>query len=138
MGCLTDLWETVFGSFDSNKVSSDQESRNMQKAGVDLKYLMNDPTTPKLVKQMKMSSGGIHSPPYTIKGFQPTSHLKMGTSEWRAAQVKQTFLYTMQVMQPAFNSPIKRWPRTRQLVVIPEAGMDLNAYYDGRSLRQWY
>lgn len=95
--------------------------------------LLNDPATPELYITSKLVGKPRRCPSFKVAGFQGASN-RVGTDAWRAAQVYCTFLNALHTIQPANASPIE-WARTRQLVVMPDAGKDLNAYYDGRSLR---
>lgn len=110
------------------KTTSMSDSNNVNS------YLLNDPSTPDLVEKKLLPTKPKTCPSFRVVGFNG-AQTEMWTKEWRAAQAYSTFIYTMNTMQPAFNSPIGRWPGTSSLIVMPEAGSDLNAYYDRRSLR---
>jgi len=99
-----------------------------------MKLLLNDPATPNLVIDTKVVRKPKVCPPFVVRGYEGGAR-KMGTDIWRAAQTYCVILNTLHTMQSAFIKPVSRWPRTRSLTIMPKAGMDLNAYYDGRSLR---
>lgn len=101
-----------------------------------VEHLLNDPTTPDLI-------GPAAVPPmlstnqYVVKGFKGGGYAR-GTAEYQAANVYVTIGETLNYINSVSEVKIPHWRRTNQLAVLPRAGMDLNAFYNGRSLQFFY
>jgi len=130
---LFKLWGTYI-SDPTKKVTStrDVKVKRTKKQQV-MRYLLNDPATPNLVLDRKSNRLPTVYPPFSVRGYVG-NRIQMWTPEWRAAQIHHAFVDTLHTMQPAFKKAPRRWPGTRQLKLIPNAGRDFNAYYDRHHL----
>jgi hypothetical protein len=102
-----------------------------------IEHFLNDPTTPELIKN-EVEPTQCAATPYVVRGYKGGGHPR-GSLEYQAANL----YVTIGEMINYFNricpeSPVPRWRRTNQLAVHPRAGVDLNAFYDGRSLQFFY
>ncbi len=137
---MFDFIKSIFGCSKDIKVTDENnvEANAMRHAvkGT-VKYFLNDPATPKLTDTVPMPVPPNPHPPFTVQGFNGKSG-KFGTSAWHAAQVYTVMCKTMSTILPMMPYKISRWPGTRILRINPHAGVDLNAYYDRRSLQFFY
>jgi len=128
--------KSLFICSQSKTVSSERDSGiKAQKVGAKpfMRYLLNDPVTPKLTLDRKHNNRPSVCPPFLVRGYNG-NQIKMWTPEWRSAQVHNVILDALHTMQPGFRKAPRNWPATNRLVVIPNAGRDLNAYYDRHRL----
>ena len=140
MNCkLCNWFWSLFSDSTGNEVTSDQndEQKINLRAKGELLYLLNDPSTPKLVDKIAIPNPPKIHPPFKVKGFSGKAG-KFGSNQWHSAQVHTVICKTLEVMQRAFRKPVTRWPGTRVLHINPKSGVDLNAYYDRRSLQFFY
>ncbi len=102
-----------------------------------LTHVLNDPTTPDLVISEKEPIQ-ISQNPYLVQGYKGGGH-PQGTLEFQAANAYATIGETLNLVNSYTGTKkIPHWVRTNSLLVMPRAGIDLNAYYDGKSLRFFY
>ena len=133
---LVNFFKSLFAADQSKTLSSltDKSAQPTKaKKQTMMRYLLNDPATPNLTLDMALNLRPTVCPAFTVNGFVG-NRMQMWTKEWRAAQIHHAFLNTLHTMQPAFKRPPKKWPATKRLVVCPQFGRDLNAYYDRRRL----
>lgn len=98
-------------------------------------YLMNDPGTPDIKKVVPVPE--MMSPPYKVKGYSGGGH-ELNTTGGRAAQTFVTITETLKWVQKHAPKPLPRWVTGLPLLVDPEAGQDLNAYYHRRGMKFFY
>ena len=106
-------------------------SPSVPPAGIE--HVLNDPTTPDLVKTTT-EPPSVPQSPYVVKGYKGGGYNR-GSVEYQAANVYVTIGETINSISEV---KIPHWHRTNQLSVFPRAGVDLNAFYDGRSLQFFY
>lgn len=99
-------------------------------------YIINDPKTKRLIERIPLPNkpDGMT---FAVKNFKGGGH-SLNTKEGRAANVWVTMANTIKMVQNYSPRPLKKWAAVSALAVFPEAGRDLNAYYDRRSLRFFY
>lgn len=98
--------------------------------------LLNDPTTPDLV-QLITNPPMSTNPPIVVKNYKGGGQPK-GSEPWQAANCMCAINNTLVYYTAMHGKALPRWPGTSILAVLPRAGVDLNAYYDRRSLRFFY
>ncbi|MHA2043225.1 MAG: hypothetical protein ACW99G_00440 [Candidatus Thorarchaeota archaeon] len=101
--------------------------------GVTVPYLINDPTTPELVKEVSLPSHPKHLN-FWVKGYN-RGVVKCGTSQHQAANCYVTVANCIDYMQNIISPSLPRWAATNKLAIIPNAGRNLNAYYDRKHLK---
>lgn len=96
---------------------------------VNIKYYLNDPSTPELVEELASlpSKGKLV---FNVKDFTATPS---NEKELRAVQCYITIANCLNYVEKAVGTK-GAWARCKQLAVLPEAGKDLNAFYDGKQL----
>lgn len=113
--------------------------RKLSAKSVTIPYLMNDPTTPRLVKHVV--------PPRAPKklNFQVVGYnggaVELGTPQALAANCFVTLATCVNYMDKMISenrTPLSRWATTRSLRVVPKAGKMFNAYYDRTGLKFFY
>ena len=102
-----------------------------------MKLILNDPMIPELFAMVPPIEVPEGYPPIIAQGYVGPQD-QVGTSQWRSAQSYYTVINGLKAMQPTLPAPVSHWARTEQLCIIPEAGQDFNAYYDGMALRFFY
>jgi hypothetical protein len=103
-----------------------------------IEHLLNDPTTPNLVKEVNEMPQVPHQSYFLVKGFKGGGYPK-GSLEYQAANAYITLAETINIINAHSGGDVMpRWVRTNTLNVNPRAGVDLNAFYDGRALQFFY
>jgi len=100
-----------------------------------INYGLNDPTTPGLVLNIPVPKKP-NVLAFNVKGFNPKKLGSIYTAEGQAANVYATMAYSLN--QFVEHRDVKTWAATNTLKVIPQAGQDLNAFYDRRHLKFFY
>ena len=117
----------------------------MQPTG-DLTHYLNDPTTPDLIEKISYDDATNRIAKLDLKfvvdGFAGGGH-DLNSSPGRAANCCVTTLKTLEWVQAHKFKKIPNWATTQILSVQPDAGEDLNAYYDRTavklfSLKNWH
>jgi hypothetical protein len=96
-------------------------------------FCANDPTTPDLVFQNEIPQVGLLK--YAVRGMTPAPK---NQKDSRALNCHIAVGNCLNMMQKQTSTPVKKWSATHLLQVIPEAGSDLNAYYDRNSLKFFF
>lgn len=100
-----------------------------------LDYYYDDPSEDLLHGPLVIPPFPKGMPDFTVVGWKDIPDVAAGTPAYQAAQVygavATTLAYVMNLVPPYF----KDWSSTSNLVAIPRAGNQLNAYYDRSSLR---
>lgn len=96
-------------------------------------FLINDPTTPNLVSNEPVPPMGKLR--YIVKGM---SLSPKNDNEKRALNCYVSIGNCINNIQRYLPNPIHSWSAVNDLVVMPSAGVEMNAYYDRRSLRFFY
>lgn len=100
------------------------------------KYLFNDPTTPELFIPITIPPMFASAPDFTVVGWNGAINNVPGNAQFQAMQVYVTIVRTLNNVQTLRKEGfLKKWAGTNNLVAIPRAGQQLNAYYDRVSLR---
>lgn len=100
------------------------------------KYMFNDPTTPELFIPITIPPMMAAAPNFTVVGWNGVINNTPGNAEFQAMQVYVTIVRTLNMVQTLRKEGfLKKWSATNNLVAIPRAGQQLNAYYDRVSLR---
>lgn len=103
-------------------------------------YLLNDMTTPELVKKI------IPPVPPAVPRFAVNEY-KGGGFERNSVQanaanchvtVSNTLSFYNKFVGRDGIKPLSKWGRTNILTVVPRAGVDLNAFYNGVSMQFFY
>ncbi len=99
----------------------------------------NDPTTADLYGNTVIPELCQPCPAFTVVGWTGKPGGQPGSPQFQAAQVYTTMVTALNFIQKVSGQPIlKNWAATHNLVAIPRAGQQLNAYYDRTSLRFFY
>jgi hypothetical protein len=101
-----------------------------------VEHIMNDPSTPDLIKLVPLPTPP-DTPRFAVKGFSGINN-KRGTLEYQAANAYVTLAETIHYLNQHAEVKIPKWRRTSALIVVPRAGVDLNAFYDGKSIQFFY
>lgn len=101
-----------------------------------VQYNVNDPHVPLLIKET-IPDLPVPCPPFSVHGFTGKGG-EPGTIETQAATVYATIAHGLKLVHKNSEKPLAKWSRTQNLVIMPRAGVQLNAYYDGHSLRFFY
>jgi hypothetical protein len=103
-----------------------------------IEHLLNDPTTPDLVNQVTVLPIAPQQTQFLVRGYKGGGYPK-GSQEYQAANAYVTVAETLKIANSyGGEDTLPHWARTNTLNVIPRAGVDLNAYYDGRALQFFY
>jgi hypothetical protein len=99
-------------------------------------YVINDLSSPNLIKKIMppIYSG---KPLFTVKGYKGGGFLR-NTVEGQAANCFVTVTNTINFFNSKSEIPLLKWPGTSNLQILPRAGMDLNAFYNRRTLSFFY
>lgn len=103
-----------------------------------LSYIANDPTTPDLILSMSIPALPNPCPNFRVIGWTNDTNLIPGTPTFQAAQVYCTMSVALNVVQNHLPQPLIRWSNTDNLLVVPRAGQQLNAFYDRSALKFFY
>lgn len=95
-------------------------------------YLLNDPSTPDL--KIPTDIPEMKSLKYNVRGYTPRVRTPQ---DERAAICQITVGNTINYVQQ-HTPTIQRWATQSVLQVLPEAGRDLNAYYDRKALKFFF
>ena len=75
--------------------------------------------------------------PFSVQGFVGGG-FNLGTPQGQAAGLHVGISNALNYIISKSKTPITRWAATQNLMVIPRAGVQLNAYYDRKSLKFFY
>jgi hypothetical protein len=104
-----------------------------------LDYYYDDPSETNLHGPLVIPPFPKDTPEFTVVGWKGLPDVVAGTTAYQSAQVwgaiATTLSYIMNLKLPPYLSS---WSTTYNLVAIPRAGNQLNAYYDRSSLRFFY
>jgi hypothetical protein len=101
-----------------------------------INYVMNDPSTPQLIKQV-MPPTYSGKPALNVKNYRGGGFAR-NSVEGQAANCYVTLTNTIKLVNSNSERTLVSWPGTSTLQVLPRAGVDLNAFYDRRSLKFFY
>jgi len=99
-------------------------------------YLLNDRSTPELSKNI-MPPDPHHTLKYSVHEYKGGG-FGSNTNEGRAANVFVTVTKTLEMMNRYSTKPLTRWAGTREMVVLPMAGTDFNAFYNRLSMQFFF
>ena len=130
LGLISSRW-TI-----KNSIPRTPSNATIKKPSPKIQYLMQDPNLPNLTKQIDPPI--YKNPPaFLVKGYVGAGHAKE-TPQGQAANCFVTISNTLNYFKSKSTISIPNWPGTSSLQIIPRAGIDLNAYYDRKSLRFFY
>ena len=99
-------------------------------------HLYNDPLTGDMCSS-NPAPIPPDSNPFSVQGLKGGGY-PAGSLEFQAANAFVTIAETMNMVNEHSTKKLPHWLRAKSVLVMPRAGVDLNAYYDGRSLRFFY
>jgi hypothetical protein len=99
-------------------------------------YVLNDMTTPNLRKKM-LPPVQIDRPKFTVMKYEGGG-FGAEQIQHQAANCFVTINNTLQYIRKMSEKPLTRFVGARDLVVVPRAGKDLNAFYNRRSMQFFY
>lgn len=102
-----------------------------------INYFMNDPTTPDLVQQIEPPANFPCDMRFSVVGYEGGG-FPWTSKQGRAAEVYYAIWTALNWLQDYKVIPNIHWAAVSNLVAYPEAGEDLNAYYDRLSLKYFY
>ena len=100
-----------------------------------MKYYLNDPSTPELFEEIQLPSA-LPNPPFSVNGANTSAEYPEGTSGYRANGCLVSIANSLSHLQTILS--LNKWASTNKLIVVPEAGKQLNAYYDKNSLKFFF
>jgi len=102
-----------------------------------IKYLLNDPTADDLTINAPIPETPVLS--LLVQGYNGGGY-DINSVQGQAAMCYVTIANAMKYMisKSSPRRPIQKWAMVKNLVVIPRAGSDLNAYYDRAYLKFFY
>jgi hypothetical protein len=101
----------------------------------DIKYVLNDPTTPDLIIPMPLPAKP------QVMDFRVEGYIGAVDSLWTAeSQAANAYCTLCNCIQRVINHApnVNHWAATQTLYVQPRAGVQFNAYYDRSGLRFFY
>lgn len=101
-----------------------------------LNVFLNDPSTPEL-RADQATPATPPELPFTVSGYHGLGGA-VSTPGGHAAQVYAVIANGLNNLSRWKIDPVKKWAAVRNLVVLPRAGKNFNAYYDRQSLRFFY
>jgi hypothetical protein len=101
-----------------------------------IEYVMNDWTTPHLVKKMSPPTPP-ETPVFSVKLYDGGGH-DPHTPQGQAANCYVTIANSLNYMLSHSERKLSRWAGTNNLVVIPRAGKQLNAFYNRLTLQFFF
>lgn len=94
-------------------------------------YLINDPSTPNLIEE-------IYIPNNTNLKFN-VKNINFSPKNKKEKQALNCHITVANLINyVGKNIEIKNWALNKKLDIVPQAGIDLNAYYDRKSLKFFY
>jgi hypothetical protein len=99
-----------------------------------IQYLQ-DPTLPYLKIQIILASPKFSN--FTVRNLTSTGNA-VGTLAWQSENVYANINGSLGFMKKYFPVNVKNWAATRNLIIVPRAGNDANAYYDRNTLSFFY
>jgi hypothetical protein len=104
-----------------------------QQTNPEINYLINDPSTPHL--SAKVTLPQVELLKFQVKNFSTNPK---NYKEQQALNCYVTIGNCINYVQKNAKNHIKKWASTSSLQIIPQAGKDLNAYYDRTNLKFFY
>lgn len=96
---------------------------------------LQDPTLPTLKRQLILTPPSFSN--FTVKNLKSTGNA-VNTVAWQCENVYANINSSLGFMKKYFPVTLKKWSSTNNLVVLPRAGYDANAYYDRSTLSFFY
>ena len=101
-----------------------------------IEYLLNDRSTPELTKSI-MPPESHHFLNYIVQDYAGGGY-SMDSDKGRSANTFVTITNTLKMMDRYSVKPLKKWAGTNELIVLPMAGTDFNAFYNRKSMQFFY
>lgn len=114
------------------RTSPAENNSNVAVNNKPIDYLLNDMSTPNLVKRMAAPEAPA-VPKFAVKDYAGGGFPR-GSVQSQAANCYVTVANMLNFHAKFTDTPIGKWAGTSMLAVLPRKGQDLNAYYDRRSL----
>jgi hypothetical protein len=105
-----------------------------------INFIPNDPLArrgPRIRQILPRTNRSGSVAGFTYIAHPPAGEYPRGTADFLFWQSRQAALSTLATYEAVTGAKVKQWARassTRKLDLLPNAGVDLNAYYDGESL----
>ena len=99
-----------------------------------IQYLQ-DPNTPNLKIRIVLSPPKFSN--FTVKNLSSTGNA-VNTLKWQSENVYANINSSLGFMKKYFPTNVQNWAATRNLIVVPRAGNDANAYYDRHAIKLFY
>lgn len=96
---------------------------------------MNDPVYPDFITEQEMPTSNFL--PITTQG-EEVGFSKLGSVSQQTKSLRQMVNNMLLYLSSKSSKPITNWASGKNLSLIPRAGLDINAYYDRRSLKFFY
>ena len=113
-----------------------QKASDMMMPYPTINFLIEDPTMPQLVRNMKIPSDP-QILPITIDGLN-RSRPDLNPQAIHCLVTLDTAIGCFNKPVAAMNKQLGRWAASSNLLIVPLAGQDFNAYYDREALRFFY
>lgn len=107
---------------------------NASKENFNLSY-MNDPVYENLLIEQEVPKSNFL--PMTTKG-EEAGFSKLGSISQQTKSLRQSINNMLIYLASHTGKPIESWASGKSLALVPRAGLDINAYYDRRSLKFFY
>ena len=96
---------------------------------------LQDPTLPNLKRKIVLTPPAFSN--FTVRNLTSTGNA-INTSVWQSENVYANINSSLGFTKKYFPVTLKRWAATSNLIVLPRAGFDANAYYDRSTLSFFY
>src|SRR5437867_3946717 len=98
-----------------------------------INFIPNDPLSVDLVPMRAItprSNRPANRAGFTISGTTPPQQLyQPGTGNFVVWQAREAVLAALEVFEALSGQPFKRWKSAVKIKLVPDGGVDLNAYY---------
>lgn len=96
---------------------------------------LQDPTLPDLKMQIVLATPTFSN--FTVRNLTSTGNA-VNTLKWQSENVYANINSSLGFMKKYFPANVKKWAGTRNLIIVPRAGNDANAYYDRYAIKLFY
>jgi len=111
-----------------------KKDSTLAKENFNLSY-MNDPVYGDFLIEQEMPK--VNFLPIVTKG-EESGFSKLGSISQQTKSLRQSINNMLVYLASKSNKPIENWASGKSLVLQPRAGLDINAYYDRKSLKFFY
>jgi hypothetical protein len=96
---------------------------------------LQDPTLPDLKMQIVLAPPTFSK--FTVRNLTSTGNA-VNTLKWQSENVYANINSCLGFMKKYFPANVKKWAGTKNLIIVPRAGNDANAYYDRYAIKLFY